>query len=300
MSERAPAGRWPNGARVAVMISVDHDADLAILSGSPTTADRGKTLSVGRYGTDRGIDRLLGLFTDLRVPTTWFVPGRNAERHPEAVRRIAAAGHEIACHGDAHENFLELTLGEQVRAVRDAAERLRRVTGAAPRGFRTPAGEWKPGLGARLADLGIRWSSSMPGDDLPYLHPEASGLVEIPVHYELEDHQYFFFNLEPPFPTGQSRIASYAHALDNWKREFIAYHRFGLCYVLRLQPEVTGTPGRIGLVREIIEYIQGCQDVWLATGSQIADRWRTQHRENEPGHPADLFQRLRAEQEQAR
>ncbi|MFD4652966.1 polysaccharide deacetylase [Streptomyces sp. NPDC056713] len=292
-------GRWPNGARAAVMISVDHDADLAILSGSPATADRGKTLSVGRYGTDRGIDRLLGLFTELAVPTTWFVPGRNAERHPEAVRRIAAAGHELACHGDRHEDFQDLTLDEQTRAARDGADRLRQATGSNVRGFRTPAGEWKPGLGSRLTGFGIDWSSSSPGDDLPYLHPGTHGVVEIPVQYELEDHQYFFFNLEPPFPTGQSRIASYAHVLGNWTQEFTAYHRFGLCYVLRLHPEVTGTPGRIGLVRELITHIQGHPDVWLATGSQIADRWRAQHPANDPGHPADLFARLTADREGA-
>ncbi|MFE6148480.1 polysaccharide deacetylase [Streptomyces sp. NPDC057889] len=292
-------GRWPNGARAAVMISVDHDADLAILSGSPATADRGKTLSVGRYGTDRGIDRLLGLFTELAVPTTWFVPGRNAERHPEAVRRIAAAGHELACHGDRHEDFQDLTLDEQTRAARDGADRLRQATGSNVRGFRTPAGEWKPGLGSRLTGFGIDWSSSSPGDDLPYLHPGTHSVVEIPVQYELEDHQYFFFNLEPPFPTGQSRIASYAHVLGNWTQEFTAYHRFGLCYVLRLHPEVTGTPGRIGLVRELITHIQGHPDVWLATGSQIADRWRAQHPANDPGHPADLFARLTADREGA-
>ncbi|MFG2662261.1 polysaccharide deacetylase [Streptomyces sp. NPDC048425] len=292
-------GRWPNDARAAVMISVDHDADLALLSGAPAIADRGKTLSVGRYGTDRGIDRLLSLFAELAIPTTWFVPGRNAERHPAAVRRIAASGHEVACHGDAHEDFQTLTLNAQIRAVRDGADRLRQVTGAPVRGFRTPAGEWKPGLGARFADAGLDWSSSSPGDDLPYRHPGTGGVVEIPVQYELEDHQYFFFNLEPPFPTGQSRIAPYAHVLGNWTQEFAAHHRYGLCYVLRLHPEVTGTPGRIGLVRELITHIQAHPDVWLATGSQITDWWRTNHPVNDPGHPADLFARLRSEQERA-
>ncbi|WP_327658767.1 MULTISPECIES: polysaccharide deacetylase family protein [unclassified Streptomyces] len=292
-------GRWPNSVRAAVMITVDHDADLALLSGSPAIADRGKTLSVGRYGTDRGIDRLLGLFAELDVPTTWFVPGRNAEQHSDAVRRIAAAGHELACHGDAHEDFQPLTLDEQIRAVHDGADRLRQVTGAPVRGFRTPAGEWKPGLGAHFAASGLDWSSSSPGDDLPYLHPGTGGVVEIPVQCELEDHQYFFFNLEPPFPTGQSRIASYAHVLGNWTQEFAAHHRYGLCYVLRLHPEVTGTPGRIGLVRDLITHIKAHPDVWITTGSPIADWWRTNHPDNDPGHPADLFARLRTEREAA-
>ena len=33
---------------------------------------------------------------------TFFVVGEVARRHPETVRAIAAAGHELACHSDAH------------------------------------------------------------------------------------------------------------------------------------------------------------------------------------------------------
>ncbi|MCW3818968.1 polysaccharide deacetylase [Micromonospora sp. DR5-3] len=302
--------RWPGGARVAVVVTVDLDADLAILAASPSATDRAKTLSVGGYGAWRGADRLLDLFAERDVPSTWFVPGRNALRYPDLVRRIAAAGHELACHGDAHEDFNELTLAGQVAAVRAGLTRLRETAGVPVRGFRTPMGEWAPGLAAHLHDLGISWSSSSHGDDLPFLHPglpaahdhargpgaeSHGGLVEIPVHYELEDHQYFFFNLEPAFPVGQSRIAPYAEVLANWKQEFDAYHRFGLCFVLRLHPEVTGTPGRVPLVRELLTHIQAQPDVWLTTGSELADWWSQHHRINEPGHPADVFARLNQE-----
>jgi hypothetical protein len=82
--------------------------------------------------------------------------------------------------------------------------------------------------------------------------------------------------------------------LGNWTQEFTAYHRFGLCYVLRLQPEVIGTPARIGLLRELFEHIRGHDDVWFGTGAEIADRWRARRVPNDPGHPADLFATLTA------
>jgi polysaccharide deacetylase family protein (PEP-CTERM system associated) len=47
-------------------------------------------------------DRLLELFGEHRVHATFFVLGWVAERHPRLVSRIAAAGHEIACHGWGH------------------------------------------------------------------------------------------------------------------------------------------------------------------------------------------------------
>ena len=285
--------RWPGGARCAVLVSVDFDVELPILAADPANAAREKTLSVGRYGARRGTDRLLGTLADAGIRATWFVPGEAAQRHPGAVGEVHAAGHELANHGHRHEDFDLLTVAEQADAVRRGSAALASLTGRVPTGFRTPLGSWKPGFAARLPGLGITWSSSGFGDDLPYLHP-AADLVEIPVHHELHDHPYFFFNLQPPFPAGQSRIAPYRHVLGNWLREFTAYHRFGLCYVLRLQPEVIGTPGRIGLLRELLAHVRGHDDVWVATGGEIAAWWRARGVPNDPGHPADVFARLTA------
>jgi polysaccharide deacetylase family protein (PEP-CTERM system associated) len=46
--------------------------------------------------------RLLDLLADAQVHCTFFVLGYVAERHPELVRAIAAAGHEVATHGYSH------------------------------------------------------------------------------------------------------------------------------------------------------------------------------------------------------
>lgn len=47
--------------------------------------------------------RLLELLAARDVRATFFVLGWVAERHPAIVRDIAAAGHEVACHGYSHE-----------------------------------------------------------------------------------------------------------------------------------------------------------------------------------------------------
>ncbi|RSS35552.1 polysaccharide deacetylase, partial [Streptomyces sp. WAC05858] len=44
----------------------------------------------------RGVPRLLELLDAYTLPAAWFVPEHTALRQPGAVRRIAAAGHEIA------------------------------------------------------------------------------------------------------------------------------------------------------------------------------------------------------------
>lgn len=52
---------------------------------------------------ERNTDKLLATFADREVTATFFVLGWVAERYPELIRRIAAGGHEIACHGYSHQ-----------------------------------------------------------------------------------------------------------------------------------------------------------------------------------------------------
>lgn len=67
-------------------------------------------------------DRLLSMLDEHGVRGTFFVLGWVADRVPSLVRRIAAAGHEVACHGYSHELIYrqtpEVFREETVRAKR--------------------------------------------------------------------------------------------------------------------------------------------------------------------------------------
>lgn len=282
---------WPNGARCAVVITVDMDGDLGVLASEPRVRGRDKTLSVWRYGITRGAERLLTALDDAGLRASWFVPGLQAETRDGLVAAIATAGHEVACHGHAHEDFNTLDRAGQRDAVARGCDALAAVTGHRPTGFRTPSGSWAPELEEDLAALGIRWTSAWNGDDLPYFHLRRDGVsvVELPVHYELEDYGHFVFNLDPAFPKGQGRIAPYREVLGNWSQEFDAYHRFGLCYVLRLNTDILGTPGRIGLLTDLVAHMRGRDGVWFATGAEVADWWSATAPDNPPDHPIEVF-----------
>jgi hypothetical protein len=116
-------------------------------------------------------------------------------------------------------------------------------------------------------------------------------VIEVPLHYELEDEPYFAFNLSPAVPPAQSRIASYSHTLGNLQMDFAGFHRFGLCYVLRLHPEIIATPGRIGVLRELIKGIQQHDDVWIATGAKVAQWWAATAGPVAEDHPASVYER---------
>ena len=279
---------WPAGKRAAAIITVIFDDGMDAVAKASDLAQRAKSHSVWLYGAQRGVERLCGAFENARIRSSWFVPGQVAENRGALVRAVAAAGHDLESHGWAFERHDTLSRAESLVLLRRSREALEAAGGRAPTGFRLPIGNWPDQFDAVLREAGFLWSASLNGDDVPYLHP--SSLLEIPVHLELEDRPYFQFNFTPAFPKGQSRIASYDGVLSNWIAEFEAYRKFGACFVLQLRPEMTGTPGRIGLVEAMLRHIQSHADVWIATASEVA-AWHAANNSCAPGpeHPLNVF-----------
>jgi polysaccharide deacetylase family protein (PEP-CTERM system associated) len=87
----------------------------------------------------RQTERLLELFRELGVRATFFLLGMAARSHPGLVELIAAEGHEIGCHGDAHRLVHTQTSGEFAVDLRSARATIERLTGQSPAGYRAPA-----------------------------------------------------------------------------------------------------------------------------------------------------------------
>lgn len=284
---------WPGGARCAVMVSVLFDDALDAIAQAPDLLQRSKSLSVWQYGARRGVARLHAALAAQQVPATWFMPVRVVERYPGLVTALQAAGQGLACRGVEVEQpalMAEAARWDYLQALRQQWQAL---TGSTPAGYRLPAGRWPLDFDQQLVRAGFTWSATLNGDDCPYHHD--SGLIEIPVHLELEDRPFFQFNFTPAFPKGHSRLPAYQGVLDNWIREFDAYRQYGLCFVLQLRPEMTGTPGRIGLVEALLAHMRQFDDVWFATGDQIAQWHRQQQVPTAARHPIHVFKEYRCE-----
>jgi polysaccharide deacetylase family protein (PEP-CTERM system associated) len=94
---------------------------------------------------DHSVDRLLDLLAEHGARGTFFVLGWLAERRPALVRRIAAAGHEIASHGADHRRVTHQTPDEVRASVRRSKHVLEDITGVPVRGFRAPSFSIVPG-----------------------------------------------------------------------------------------------------------------------------------------------------------
>lgn len=126
---------------------------------------------------ESGVDATLALFDAAGVKATFFVLGSVAERHPQAVCRIADAGHEIACHSMHHDLVYQMERERFAEAATDARRRLEDASGAPVLGFRAPSWSicernlWALDV---IAEAGFRYDSSIfPGASPLYGIAEA-------------------------------------------------------------------------------------------------------------------------------
>src|SRR5438045_4662004 len=75
---------------------------------------------------------ILDLFDRHQTKGTFFVLGWIAQRHPGAVRAIAAAGHEIGCHSHLHRLVYSLSPEEFRRDTRQAVAAIEDACGVTP------------------------------------------------------------------------------------------------------------------------------------------------------------------------
>ena len=80
---------WPNQAQVAVSLTFDVDAESGWLGEDPAYEHRLSTLSEARFGVTRGVPRILEILAKHEIKGTFYIPGYTAERHPDAIKRIA-------------------------------------------------------------------------------------------------------------------------------------------------------------------------------------------------------------------
>jgi polysaccharide deacetylase family protein (PEP-CTERM system associated) len=94
---------------------------------------------------------------------TFFVLGWICQRHPELVKEIASAGHEIACHGFDHKLVYNLTPDEFKDDLKQALDILQQTSGKKVFGYRAPSFSLMATDNEKfeiMAELGFTYDSS--------------------------------------------------------------------------------------------------------------------------------------------
>lgn len=159
-----------------------------------STLDRADWSSLEQR-VERNTDAVLAMFDEAGVKGTFFTLGWVAERYPALIRRIVAAGHELASHGYDHKRVFTLTADTFRDDLRKSRQLLENAAGVSISGYRAPSFSIDlrtPWAHRVLAEEGYAYSSSV----APVKHDhygwagsprfawrpvEGGALVELPV-----------------------------------------------------------------------------------------------------------------------
>jgi peptidoglycan/xylan/chitin deacetylase (PgdA/CDA1 family) len=228
-------------------VTFDVDAESAWLAADPAYSVRLSTLSEARYGVGRGLRRVLDLLDSYGARGTFYVPGTTVERHPDAVAGIVEAGHVIGHHGHEHLKTHLVSAPAQREEI-DRGLRALRGLGVTPRGYRSPAWELTPDTLALLAERDFLWDSSLMDDDRPYRLDVGGGtLVELPVHWSLDDWPYFGWSLDDG-----GILADPEPVASVWERELQSAIEEQRPLTVTMHPEVIGRPHRLVILERLL------------------------------------------------
>jgi len=265
MTNVARFADWPGGADVAVALTFDVDGEAPWLGEGQEYERRLSMLSMGRFGPERGVWRVLELLREHDIPATFYVPGHTADHWPDVVPAILAAGHEVAHHGYMHLGTDGLDAGAQRAELERGLVALEKH-GVRPAGYRSPGWELSPQTLAMLSELGFSYESSLMADDRPYwISSGSQQLLELPGHWSLCDWPYFGWTayqgglLADPAAVERIWLDEYESARD--ERRLVTY---------TMHPEAIGRAYLTRMLGRLITAMRERGHPWFATHAQVA------------------------------
>lgn len=283
-----PRVRWPNDAALAVSLVVNYEegSEYSLPAGDGRNEGLGEIAydmgnehrdlcveSVYEYGSRVGIWRLLRLFEEYGVTSTFFACAVALERNPAVAQAMRAGGHEPCSHGWRWEEHWRLSRDEERDHIRAAVELFEEVCGERPVGWYCRYG---PSVNTRelvVEEGGFLYDSDAYNDDLPYF-VDVHGTRHLVVPYSMTNNDVRFA-ASPGYGAPEDFTKLCNLAIDELRREGQA--GYPKMMSIGLHPRMIGQPARMGALRGVIEHALGTGDVWFATRRQIAQWWLDHH-----------------------
>ena len=258
---------WPNGAKVAVCLSFDTDAEAPLLRDGTTSPT---SLSASDFGAESGVPRILMMLDKHRVPATFFMTAVDAMLHPDMLAGILKSGrHEVGVHGWIHELPTRLSEAEEERLLDQSIDYFTKATGKKPSGYRAPSWAFSSSTLDLILKKGFLYDSSLQAMDEPYevmSRGKNTGLVELAIDWTLT---------ETPFLGQNGRMAVPELLYKLYRDEFDGAYNEGTLFVLTLHPYLSGHRAPMKQLDEFVAYMKSKPGVWFATGAQIAQYVKT-------------------------
>ncbi len=270
---------WPGGAKVAVAITFDMDADSLVHIEHPgDSITRISTISMLKYGPEVGVPRILDGYRRFGLKQTFFIPAWCIEHYPRTVEAIVEGGHEIGFHGYIHEAPNSLSRDEERYWMQRSIAVIEKHAGRRPRGNRSPLYNFSINTADLLVEEGFTYDSSLMGDDVPYVLDTGKGeIVELPSSWALDDWPPYVHSIDLDY---MFQIVSPDRAMETFMAEFEAMRTVGGgLWIGVWHPFVSGRLSRWLRIEKMIEYMLGTGDVWFAPLEEIAAHIQTMRKQ---------------------
>jgi peptidoglycan/xylan/chitin deacetylase (PgdA/CDA1 family) len=271
-SDRDAGGFWPNGAQLAMSLSLMFEGGGQPISGAagviPDPIEKGvpdlPTNAFFAYGHYEGIPRVLDLMDKYGIKLSSFMIGKAVEISPDLAQEIVRRGHEAAAHGRVWDNSYQLKRDEEKRFIADSVETIHKVTGQNPVGWNAYWMRNSIHILETLQDLGFLYHIDEPSHDEPFIVPvRGRDFVTVPYTFHMNDIVSFPFVGWNP--------AAYEQALRD---EFDQLYEEGghrrRMMVVSLHDRISGHAGRVRALDRFLTYAKSKGDVWFARKDEIA------------------------------
>lgn len=275
LHERKPVV-WPNGKGVAVWVCIDlewfpitpEDKPFRAPGHMQTAYPDYRHYTSREYGTRVGFYRLLDALAKANVVASVAVNGAVAERYPQVIADIVAAGHEIIAHSTDMNGTIATGLPEadERALIQHSLDALEKASGQRPRGWLSIARSQSWNTVRLLKEAGLDYSCDWVNDELPWRF--NNGLINLPLNHELSDRQIVTVQ--------QHSAESYAQQMTDaydWLSREAKQSGGGRLLPLNVTPYILGLPYRIEAFERLIADLAARPDAWFARGDQIIEAW---------------------------
>lgn len=256
---------WPGNARLAVWVvpNIEHYE----LAGADDSIDVPQ-FSRTDYGNRVGVWRLITLLERFGIRGTVALNSAVCRHYPAVVEACLQRDWELMGHGITNSQRLsDLVPEAQRELIGSALDEIRRASGKSVRGWLGPGLHESPATLGLLKDAGIEYTCDWVHDDLPVRF--HNGISSIPYTTDANDIRM----VRPPLFGALDWLALVKRTFDVLYAEG---ERQPKVMCIALHPFIIGTPGRIGLLEDILRRVASQPSVWLATGSEIIDAYSRQ------------------------
>lgn len=266
-----PKLEWPNGARVAFWVIPNIEV-FALDERMPDGPGRIPDVSAwGKrdYGNRVGVFRMMEAMARHGVRGTVALNSDICDAHPRIVEECLKLGWEMMGHCESNTRRLNEceTEDEAAALIRVTLDRIERATGERPRGWLGAGRQETWNTLDVLAAEGCVYTADWDNDDQPV--PMAAGgktILSMPYGAGVSDKQAF----ELMHQSADDFEKMIRRAFDVLYREGAESGRVA---AVSLHPYIIGVPHRIGALENALAHIAGHDDVWFATGGEIADHF---------------------------